>query len=70
MITGVMGFLAALPKLLDLISRLGQIIQSAQAQAWINELESAISQTEKASTPDDFKSAAKNLVGVIGSLSR
>lgn len=68
MLAGILGFLSALPKILDLISRLGKLIQDARTQEWINELEDAIHATEKASSPNDFKDAAKSLVNVIRGL--
>jgi hypothetical protein len=74
-IAGIVAFFNALPALLELINRLGLVLERLTRQAeqnnlnaWITKLEVTIDQLESAKTTEEKLSAAKGLVDVIHGL--
>jgi len=66
--SAIAGFFAALPKLLDLVSRLIGFVQRAEFQAWVADLESTIDKLEQAKSVEEKQDAARSLVRVIRTL--
>jgi len=64
----ISGFLTALPKILDLVSRLIAFVQRKEFQDWISDLESTINKIEQAKTVEEKQDAARSLVRVIRTL--
>lgn len=54
-----------LPKLIDMLDRLGKLIKEKQLEAWVNDLQQTIEKAEKAQTPDDKRAVARDLVGLV-----
>lgn len=66
--SAIAGFFSALPKILDLVSRLVSFVQRKDFQQWISELETTINKLEKAKTVEEKTDAARSLVRVIRTL--
>lgn len=67
---GILAFLAAIPKIIDLISRVGEMWQKSKADEWLNNLEKSIDMVEAAKTPEEKKDASKALAHVIRNIRR
>lgn len=67
---GILAFLAAIPKLIDLISRIGEMWQKSKADEWLNSLEQSIDKLEAAKTTEEKKDASKALASVIRNIRR
>lgn len=65
MIAGILAFLTALPKILDLMNRLGIWMTQNNVQKWMSDLEVQIDALESAKTAEDKLKAAS---GVLDSM--
>ena len=67
-VAGITAFLQVLPKILDLMSKLGNVMSSAQFQGWLDKLEKDIDGLENAKESKDKYEAARNLIKDIRGL--
>lgn len=73
--SGIIAFFQALPAILTLISRLGNVLDALNKAAeqnnlngWIDSLEQAVKKLEQAKTSQEKLDAAQFLVGAIRSI--
>jgi hypothetical protein len=69
------AFIAALPyifqllvKIMALMERFSVWAKEQKFEAWLNEIEDTIDKLEKAKTPEEKRSAARDIVGIIRKL--
>lgn len=67
---GIIAFLTALPKIIDLMNRLGNLIIANNMNAWITDLESTVNTLEAAKTSEEKLDAAKKLADLIHNIKR
>lgn len=68
MIAGLIAFLQLLPRLIDLMNRLGNWMIKNKFDKWMDDLEGTIDQLEKAATAQEKLNAAQGLVDSISKL--
>ncbi len=75
MATGIIAFFTALPAIISLISRLGDVFQSLLQYAnqnnlngWIDSLEKQIDALKNAKTSEEKLTAAEGLVSIVRNL--
>lgn len=66
--SAILSFLAIIPKLLSLAERLGTYVQEQNLHAWLDDLDRAVTDLEKAKTPQEKIDAARKISGSIRSL--
>lgn len=62
---GIIAFLQCLPKLIDLMTRIGNWMIANNIKDWINDLEVTVDKLEKAQTPEEKLGAAHGIVDSI-----
>lgn len=67
-VSGVVAFFQALPRILALFAQLGNYLKQKQVQQFLDRLEQTIDAVETAKTPEEKQDAARNLVKTIRSL--
>lgn len=65
MLGNVLAALGLIPKLIDLLNRLGRLIKEKELEAWLNDLEQTTTKLEKAETSEDKTAAVRDLVNLI-----
>lgn len=63
--TGILAFLQALPKIVSLMDRLGQLMQEKRFNEWMDSLDQTLSKLEVAQTVEEKRAAARGLVDVV-----
>jgi hypothetical protein len=66
--SAILSFLAIIPKLLDLAERLGAYVEKQNVSAWLDDLDKAVSDLEKAQTPKEKIDAARKISSSIRTL--
>jgi hypothetical protein len=68
LITGLVAFFQALPRILELCSKVGQYLKDREVQRWLTELERSMEAVEKAKTVEEKQNAARALVHTVRSI--